>query len=122
MNKIIMYTAILLISITIWANTEGLSSLAKVGKDQAKMERILRDETEAYQAIKKGIDKGSLTRGMPQDEILKKYGAPVVKLKEVNDIERWVYKPGHMTYFNNVKIYLYFDDNKILTDIKVMSG
>ena len=109
--------AIFMISVN--CHGEGLSSLAEVGKEQEQMERELKTETKTYEKIKKALSRESITIGQSQEAILKSYGEPVIIVPEQGEYsERWVYKPGNATYFENQKIYLYFDNNKTLAAIK----
>ena len=121
MNLIIKGNVILLVILLFTANSyaDGLGSLSEVGKNQDEMVRVLNKETKIYQAVKKAVETGTIKEGQPQDSILDTYGEPVIVLKEYDDIEKWVYKPGHATYFDSTKIYLFFGADKKLKKIEV---
>ena len=104
------------------ASAGPLFELMAVGESQKEMEKELAKETKAYKAIKKAIERGRIKKGESADEIIKMYGAPVVTLSDDQYAEKWVYKPGYASYFDGVKIYLFFDDDETLKGIKVMSG
>jgi len=92
--------------------------LAAVGKSQKAAEKVLAKETKAFEAVKNGLATGDIKEGQTQEEILKKYGEPVIAMPEENYTEKWIYKPGHATYFDNIKIYLFFDKDKKLIEVK----
>jgi len=121
MNQIIKRNVILLVVLLFAVNGygDGLGSLSKVGKSQDAMVRVLNKETKTYRAVKKAVETGKIKEGHLQDSILDKYGEPVVVLKEYDNIEKWVYKPGHATYFDSTKIYLFFGADKKLKKIEV---
>ncbi|MFH0732897.1 MAG: hypothetical protein V2A72_08300 [Candidatus Omnitrophota bacterium] len=105
---------LLLLSFATSCYAEGLSSLAEAAKAADDAQKTLAAETKIYEAVKKAIENDQIKQGQSQDEIRKLYGEPLVIIQEKNNIEKWVYKPGHATYFDNVKTYLFFDENKSL--------
>ena len=120
--KLVVYTLILFLSLTsssVYA--DGLGTLIQVGKSQDAMERALRQETKVYEAVKKGVETGTIDKGETQDAIRKNYGDPVVVLSEKNNTEKWVYKPGYTSHFDGIKIYLFFDEDKKLIGIKMLN-
>ena len=98
----------------------GLGALAKVGKSQEKMEKILDKETDVFEDISKDIEKGKISQGMATQELIDKYGEPVIKIDDKDTgVSRWVYKPGSATYFDKDKIYI-FVDKAVISDIQVI--
>ena len=104
------------------ASAGPLFRLMAVGESQKKMEKELEKETKAYKAIKKAIERGNIKKGESADKIRRRYGAPVVTLSDEQYAEKWVYKPGYLSYFDGVKIYLFFGEDKTLKGVRVMSG
>ncbi|MBL7157869.1 MAG: hypothetical protein ISS92_06925 [Candidatus Omnitrophica bacterium] len=104
------------------ASAGPLFELMAVGESQKAMEKELAKETKAYKTIKKAIEKGLIKKGESADEIRRRYGAPVITLSDEQYAEKWVYKPGYASYFDGIKIYLFFDSDKTLKGIRVMSG
>ena len=99
---------------------KGLSTLIEVGKSQAAMEKELKKETKTFQAIKNAVESGGIKKGQSQKFIEKKYGEPVIILKEKGGVEKWLYKPGNVSHFGGIKIYLFFNTDKKLTGIKML--
>jgi len=95
----------------------GLDTLAEVGRAQGRMQKVLREETEVYEDLKRAIEDDILREGTAQKDIRERYGCPVVVLSEENGGEIWVYKPGYASHFEHRKIRLFFDDKKILRKI-----
>ena len=110
---------VLLLLFTAYAYPDGLSSLAKVGKSQGSMAKALKGETKTFERVRKAIENARIKAGQPRDLIRKQYGEPVVIIAEENEIERWVYKPGYASFFDNNKIYLFFDGRGELESIRV---
>ncbi len=104
------------------ASAGPLFELMAVGESQKAMEKELAKETKAYKIIKKAIEKGQIKKGESADEIRRRYGAPVITLSDEQYAEKWVYKPGYASHFDGIKIYLFFDDDKTLKGVRVMSG
>lgn len=100
----------------------GLGALIEVGKSQKRMKKVLAEETKAFKAIKKSIAAGNIKEGQSQDSIQKRYGKPIVVISENGGIEKWAYKPGYASWFDNIKIYLIFDDSKKLKEIQVLNN
>ena len=102
---------------------EGLGTLIEVAKDQDEIQKVLAEETKNFENVKKGIESGSIKKGMPTDQIKRQYGAPVVIVSDKKtNAERWVYKPAGADYFKGTKIYLVFDETGILQDTQIVTG
>jgi len=122
MKKDIFMPALLaLLLLSGMAAAEGLNTLISVGKSQAKMASALEDETEIYEKVKRGIKRGDIQKGDDQNSIRRSYGEPVVIMPREGGGERWVYKPGYASHFDGIKIYLFFDENKKLDEIQVLT-
>lgn len=93
----------------------GKFKLLSLKRSQDSMQKELARETETYNRLKLGIESGGVNKGMKASEILRKYGKPVIKIHEAN-VSRWVYKPSESSFFSGEKIYLFFSEDKILTD------
>lgn len=94
-----------------WVKSKwGLDALIKLSGDRSKMVREYNKETENYDELKKGINHGQLEKGESASSIRKRWGEPVISFLEENGQgERWVYKPGEVSFFDDEKIYLFFD-------------
>lgn len=100
---------------------DGLAALVEVSKGQQQMEKILNKETETYEVVKKALETGSIEKGQSQDLIRKRYGEPILIIPEKEGMKRWVYKPGYATHFDKIKIYLFFDEDKKLKEVKILN-
>ena len=98
---------------------EGLGTLIEVGKSQKEMQKALEGETRTFNDLKEALEKGELDKALTGDEILKKYGEPVLISDEGLGKEKWMYKPGSSDHFTGTKIYLYFDEAGNLTGVKI---
>lgn len=103
--------------IAINSYADGLSTLSKVSSSMGKMQKVLDNETKTYKSVLRGIKRGRIKEGQSQDEVSKRYGEPVIVIPE-NNMEKWVYKPAHASYFDNIKVYLFFDPDKKLAKIE----
>jgi len=124
MAKYFALAAFVLIFSASFAGTchaEGLGTLSDLGKDQDEMAGALKGETKNFLKVKDAVTKGDIKIGISQDLIRNQYGDPVVAMRETGSLEKWVYKPGHASYFDKNKIYLLFDENKLLKEIKIIS-
>ena len=87
-------------------------ALIKVGKSQAEMMKVAGEETKSYEKIRNAIHNGRLEKEETAQDIVKRYGEPVVIIPaRKGNLERWVYKPAEVTFFSGQKIYLFFNEN-----------
>ena len=122
MKKYLIYlVAAGLIFVAYKSFAEGLSTLAEVGRSQGYMQKELKDETRNFKKVKKAVEKGYIKKGDSQKDIARKYGEPVIKIKDRDYPEEWIYKPSYVDWFKGVKIYLFFDENKTLAGIKMVN-
>lgn len=113
---------IFILLFTAGAFAEGLDTLIDVGKHMKDVEQGYKEETKNFENIKSALDNGSLKTGEPKYSVRKKYGDPVIDLpKDANGPEKWVYKPASSSYFEGIKIYLYFDDVGNLKETKIIN-
>lgn len=95
----------------------GLESLTRLNKDRNEMIRILKEETNNYEAVKNAIFSHQLQRGSSAHKIIKLYGKPVITFSEPAGTGlKWLYKPSSASFFSKEKIYLIFDKNNNLTE------
>jgi len=98
--------------------SKQISTLLDVAKSQSQAQRELNAETKHFNNLKKAIEEDRIKTGMSERHIQRIIGKAMLVQNE-NDGQRWVYKPAEATFFDNNKIYLYFDKNKLLTKYKV---
>ena len=120
MKKITITLFVLLFAASAFA--EGLDTLIEVGQSMGDIAKESNEETRNFEGVKRAIERGSLKAGEAKDSIRKKYGDPVVDFpKDANGPEKWVYKPASSSYFEGIKIYLYFDDSGNLKETKTIN-
>lgn len=103
------------------AFAEGLSTLIEVGRGQAEIAKEAKEETKNFEKVRDAIGDGALKTGEPKDSIRKRYGAPVIEfVRDEKTKETWIYKKASSSFFDGNKIYLIFDDNGNLGEIKVV--
>lgn len=121
--KIIFFLMGLILIVPLNSFSEGIDTLQNLAKSQNEIQEVLKKETETFKAVKNAFDNGKIKIGQSKNEILVKYGEPVVVLEDsggMRGAEKWIYKPSSSTYFEGIKIYLNFDENGILSDIEVL--
>jgi len=117
MGKIFL-TAVLILLFSSDAQAFRLGMLMRIAKEQQQMDRILNKETATYNLVKNAVDKEEIDVGQSQASIIEKYGMPVVAIRKKDSLERWVYKLSYASHFDKTKIYLFFDNDKILSKIE----
>lgn len=99
---------------------EGLDTLIAVARSQGDIQKAYKEETETFNDVKRGIDRGSIKKGQPKEDIRKNYGEPVVSTQDfTTKMEKWIYKPAASTYSEGIRIYLFFDKDGNLGEILV---
>lgn len=116
MKKYIIF--ILGLCIVFCGCSKQISTLLDVAKSQSQAQKQLNAETIHFNNLKKAIDEGRIKSGMSERHIQRIIGKPML-IQNENNGQRWVYKPAEATFFDNNKIYLYFDKNKLLTKYKI---
>ncbi len=100
----------------------GLKELMKVGKEQERIAKALKQETKNYNRAKEAILSGKLKEGMTASDVRKKCGEPI--LDSIFDRQRgaykWLYMPETSTHFKGEKLYLYIDKEDKLVGWKLV--
>ena len=97
---------------------EGLDTLIEVGKTQQDISKAYAQETKNFEGVKKAIENGAIKIGLSRDDIKKKFGEPVIAVRE-DAREKWIYKPASSSFFEGVKINLFFSANGALDEIRI---
>jgi hypothetical protein len=101
----------------------GIKALLTLSRDRGAMVKEYEKETKNYRKVKKAIDHGQLKKEESASKIKKMYGDPVVVLTDKEGkIFKWVYKPGNVSFLDNKKVYLIFNQNEKLVDWKLLGG
>ena len=115
---------LLLVILTAWCVrccAEGLDALIEVGKNMGEIQKGYDLETKNFERVKKAFDSGAIKKGQAKGDIAKQYGDPVIVTKESGPMrEKWVYKPASSSFFDGIRIYLFFDESGALDEIKVV--
>lgn len=99
----------------------GLGELREIAAAQADAQRAYTAETRAYESVKAAINSGAIKKGQLQKDIKSRYGEPVVNTRESETgRDKWIYKPAKSSFFSGPKIYLYFDKNNNLDEVKIL--
>lgn len=103
------------------SSADGLDTLIDLARSQGEIQKDSENETDNFKKIKEEIGKGLLSIGQSKSSILSKYGKPVVIIEgSPEKRERWVYKSADSSFFKGDKVYLFFDENDALAEIKVL--
>jgi len=95
----------------------GLGRMMAIAKNEGDMAQELNKETANYRKVKKAVDHDDLKKGQFTSKIKDKYGVPVIILsEEKGNLEKWVYKPGRASFFDEKKVYLIFDSDERLVE------
>ncbi len=97
---------------------EGLDTLIEIGKAQADISKSYAQETKNFEGVKKAVENGAIKVGQSINDIKTKFGEPVVAVKD-GAREKWIYKPASSSFFEGVKISLFFNANGALDEIKI---
>lgn len=117
--KVFVFLFIFL-SYSLLAYAEGLNTLIEVARSQGEIQKAYKEETETFNGVKRALDRGSIKKGEPKEEIRKNYGEPVISIQDfATKREKWVYKPAASTYSEGIRIYLFFDKEGNLDEILV---
>jgi len=102
---------------------EGLDTLIAIGKSQAEMQKALDEETKAFERVKRAVETGDISKGQGKAGIRDKYGEPVVATQDsTTGKEKWVYLPATSSFFKGAKMYLFFDTNGLLDEIRLIES
>ena len=92
-----------------------------IARAQTDAQRTYAEETKAYERVKAAIDGGEIKKGQTKKEIKNRYGEPVVNTVESETgRDKWIYKPAKSSFFEGARIYLYFDKENKLNEIKTV--
>lgn len=99
---------------------EGLDTLIAVARSQGEIQKEYSEETRNFERVRENIDDGTVKIGQSKDEVRRRSGEPVVSLRDsMTNREKWVYKPAKSDFFKGIKIYIFFDKNDNVDEIKV---
>lgn len=120
MRKLVLSTLILfLCSSTAYA--VGLGQLMGIARAQKDAQATYAKETRTFDRVKAAVDKGEIKKAQTKKEIASRYGEPVVNITESGTgRDKWIYKPAKSSFFEGVRVYLYFDKDDKLDEIKVL--
>ncbi|MGB2599768.1 MAG: hypothetical protein WBD04_02695 [Candidatus Omnitrophota bacterium] len=101
----------------------GVKALIELGKSMGDMAEELKQDTKNYRKVTKAIDHETIKKGESASKVEKAFGEPVIILSnEKEKVTKWIYKPGNVTFFENKKVYLIFDEDNKLADWITMNG
>jgi hypothetical protein len=106
------------LSLSLCGCSQKINALLEVAKSQSKAQNQLAAETKYFNNLKTAIEEGRIKNGLSQAHIKRTIGSPVI-IQDEDCGQRWVYKPAEATFFDNNKIYLYFNKQGLLNKYKV---
>ncbi len=121
-SKLLVLTILLTGCFITPALSKGLGTLIEAGESQSAMFKDSKKETSHYNNVKNAIREKEIEIGQKQKFIKRYFGEPVIIMTDEKDWEKWAYKPAGASWFDNIKICLFFDENGILKEIKSYSG
>ena len=89
----------------------------KLGSNYALMQKSIEEKDALFESLKKDIKSSVLETGLNKKDILSRYGQPVLTK---DDGLSWLYRLS-LDFFENEKIYLYFDSNDCLLSWSITS-
>lgn len=117
---VILFSLLIFPAVSCYA--DGLGTLIQAGKSMDDAQRQFAQETAAFEKVKAALEGCAIKKGLPQGDIIKQYGHPQVAIQDAKSKrEKWVYKPGSSTYFEGIKIYLFFDSEGLLDEMQVIN-
>lgn len=125
-NKFLFQTIFLTVTLlglngcSLLRHYEQLMVLKNVGDSQREIESYLKTQAERFYQLRKDLHQGTLKIGLSKEELLTRYGEPVLSKKvEGNPQIQQIFIYRHPTnYFTSDKIYLYFDKNNKLVSFE----
>ena len=101
-----------------------LLTLKDYSEEQASIDGQVKLQDEKFDRLLEAVRSGKIDAYKEEKEILDNFGEPVLKREEKGEEEilsEWLYR-YQVKYFDTDKVYLYFDNNGILKDWKVIEG
>ena len=102
------------------SNMEELSTLKSMGEEEQAKAKIIEREDANFRKIKTAIQDRRLQTGIKSSKVSSEWGEPVVSVPEGKN-QRWIYKEKNGDWFKGAKIYLFFNENGLLTEWKCVN-
>lgn len=120
MKKIIVLSCVISLAAAFCCFAEGLGTLIELGKSQAEIQKQYKEETKAFEVVKKAITSGAIKKGQDKASVLAKYGKPVVIVNDLDGKhEDWIYKPADSSFFKGIRATLFFTVEGVLDEAKL---
>jgi hypothetical protein len=121
MKKHILSIFILIILCVECVYAGPIGDLRTIAASQDDAQRVYREETNAFNRVKAAVDHGDIKKGQLKKDIKSLYGEPIVNTSDFDTgRDKWIYKPAKSSFFAGVRVYLYFDRDNKLDEIKVV--
>lgn len=118
MTRFMLSISFLMILCASQCYAEGLDTLIEVAGSQADIQREYARETKAFEGVKRAVDNGSIKKGQAKEDVRARYGEPVVIVDDTETgREKWVYKSANSTFFEGIRVYLFFDKDGSLDEV-----
>ena len=112
-----------LCSIFIFGCSPPLQTLITLGNEQKAQQNYVAKQEQRFSLLLKEAKTGQIKQGRSATQIIQRYGEPVLINEDKTPEQKkgpstWLYrKPA--AYINSPKVYLDFDENDILTAIRI---
>ncbi len=116
-KNVLLLLVIVLLGSGCGSTAKDIGLLREMAKDEKEKENVLKQETEAYEKIREALDEGRVEPGWSEEQVRDAFGDPVIVNQE-NGMTRYAYKPGNASWFEDRKVYLYFDSGGTLVKIE----
>ncbi len=107
----------LLLSIFVFNGCSRIKVLKNLGANRTLMQKSIEKNDYLFQRLKQDIENNVINPGVMKSDILSRYGKPVL---EKDGCKTWLYRLS-LDFFENEKIYLYFDSNNGLISWEIVS-
>lgn len=117
----IFLAAMFMVMMSSSVDADGINTLITAGKSMDSARRELSAETAAFERVKSAVYSGAIRKGLSAQSVASQYGEPVVKNEDFSTKrERWVYKPAGSSFFEGARIYIYFNANGLVDEVKAL--
>jgi len=113
------FLSYLLLLVFISGCGEGVNALIKISKEQESQQRFVADQRNKFKLLLIDIEGGHLERGISRQQVIRRYGEPVIE--QVEDMVTACLYRDPLDFFAPQKVYLYFgqDDNLVNFEVRV---
>lgn len=99
---------------------QAINTLRDLAKERSEQEAIIKSERKRFRLLLKDIKDMRLKKGLSANKVCRLYGDPIsIKYLDSEEENRILVFSEPMSYFKEVKAYLYFDEYNKLSSWEV---